>query len=118
MFTGYFELKHLFGFLQNYNRISYLLSVDLALNRNANNDKEIFFGKEKVVDTPSIAKLVLKDIKFWVPQLRLNPELEVNLMKQMKSLEKIDVSYLKRIPNVLDISEGSNFTWTPSNLLS
>ena len=96
VFSGYFDFKHLFGFLQNYNRISYLLSVDLALNRNANNDQEIFFGKEKVVGTPK-AKLVLKDIEFWVPQLRLNPELEVNLMKQMKSLEKIYVTYFKQI---------------------
>ena len=89
VFSSFFELKHLSGSLQNYNRISYLLSVDLALNRNAN--KEILFSKEKVVGTPSKAKLVLKDIEFWVPQLRLNTELEVNLMKQMKSLEKIDV---------------------------
>ena len=67
VFTCYFELKHMFGFLRNYNRISYLLSVDLALNRNTNNDNELFFGKEKVVGTPSKAKLVLKDIEFWVP---------------------------------------------------
>ena len=39
-------------------------------------------------------------------------------MKQMKSLEKIDVTYLKRIPYFLDIPENSNFTWTPSNLSS
>ena len=117
VFTGYFSLKHLFGFLQCYNRISYLLSVDLALNRNANNDKEIFFGKEKVV-AGTKAKLVLQDIELWVPQYRLNPELEIEVMKQMKSIENVDVSYLKRIPNVLDIPEGSNFTWTPSNLSS
>ena len=71
-----------------------------------------------MIGTPSKAKLVLKDNEVWVPQLRLNPELEVDLMKQMKSLEKIDVTYLKRIPNVLDIPEGSNFSWTPFNLSS
>ena len=118
VFTGYFPLKQLFGFLQCYNRIIYLLSIDLSVTRNANNDKEIFYGKEKVVGTSSKAKLVLKDIELWIPQYRLNPELEVDVMKQMKSIEKIDVSYLKRIPNVLDIPEGSNFTWTPSNLSS
>ena len=85
VFSGYFELRYLFGFFQSYDRISYLLSVEIALNRNANNDKDIFFGKEKVVSTPSKAKLVLKDIELWVPQLRLNPELNVNLMNQMKS---------------------------------
>ena len=39
-------------------------------------------------------------------------------MEQMKSLDKIDVLFLKRISSVLNIPVGSNFTWTPSNLSS
>ena len=118
VFTGYFPLSQLFGFLQCYNRIIYLLSVDLSITRNANNDKEIFFGKEKTAGTASKVILVLQDVELWIPQYKLNPELEVDVMNQMKSIENIDVSYLKRIPNVLDIPEGSNFSWTPSNLSS
>ena len=78
-FEGFFPLKQLFGFLYSYNKITYLLSIDLALNRNANNDKSIFFGKEKVGVT-SKARLVLKDLELWVPQLRLNPSLEVSVI--------------------------------------
>ena len=39
-------------------------------------------------------------------------------MQQMKSLDKIDVLFLKRITAVLDIPVGSNYSWTPSNLSS
>ena len=57
VFSGYFELRHLYGFFQSYDRISYLLSVEIGLNRNANNDKEIFFGKEKVYVHVHLLKL-------------------------------------------------------------
>ena len=113
-FEGFFPLKQLFGFLYSYKRITYLLSIDLVLNRNANNDKSIFFGKEKIVagvTTPSKSKLVLKDIVLRVPEIRLNPLFEVNVMEQMKSLDKIDELFLKDLLLFLIFLLGLTLLW-------
>ena len=42
--TGMFPLKQLFGFLESYNRLLYLMKIKLTLNRNKDTDKKVFYG--------------------------------------------------------------------------
>ena len=113
LFEGFFPLRYLFGFLQCYGRVVYLLSIDLILNRKMHNDKEIFYGTTTKNWTEIKMNLQIKDLEFWIPQLKLNPDIEIDIIKQIKNTEEINVTFLKRLTANLNTNNESIFVWTP-----
>lgn len=109
-FEGSFPLKNLFGFLQCYNRIIFLISLEISLNRIINND-EIFYGA-----APNEAKLTIEDMELWIPQITLNPLLEVKLLERLNTNKDINVSFLNRISQSIDISNQAVYNWSVANL--
>lgn len=109
-FEGSFPLKNLFGFLQCYNRIIFLISLEISLNRIINND-EIFYGA-----APNEAKLTIEDMELWIPQITLNPMLEVKLLERLNTNKDINVSFLNRISQSIDISNQAVYNWSVANL--
>ena len=109
-FQGYFPLNTLFGFLEGYRRVLYTCQIELILNRNKN-DKLIFYGKQA-----SVASLTLQTLELHIPELTLNPKSEISLLERLNTDKEIKVNYLNRITNVMDVQQGSTFSFTIGNL--
>ena len=109
-FEGSFPLKNLFGFLQCYDRIIFLIPLEFSLNRIINND-EIFYGAPN-----DEAKVTIEDMELWIPQITLNPMLEVKLLERLNTNKDINVSFLNRISQSIDISNQAVYNWPVANL--
>ena len=109
-FEGRFPLKNLFGFLQCYNRVIFLIPIELTLNRKINND-EVFYGAASTA-----AKITFEEMELWIPEIRLNPELEVKMLQRLNTDKDINVSYLYRQAAKIDLPEGANYSWKPAFL--
>ena len=109
-FEGKFPLKNLFGFLQCYNRVIFLIPIELTLNRKINND-EVFYGA-----AASKAKIMFKEMELWIPEIRLNPVLEVKMLERLNTDKDINVAYLYRQVAKIDIPEGATYSWKPAFL--
>ena len=109
-FTGFFELKYLFGFLQNYNRLIHNTYIELSLTRYID-DKLIFYGADNTT-----AKLKLTNLELQIPALTLNPRSEVSLIDRLKTNKPIYVDYLNRINSEHVIPEGTFYSTTIGNL--
>ena len=109
-FAGMFPLRYLFGFLQYYNRVIFLIPIELSLTRVINND-EIFYGAANTA-----AKLTFEEMELWIPEIRLNPILEVKLLERLNTDKDINVAYLNRISQMIDIPEASTYSWKPAFL--
>ena len=48
--------------------------------------------------------------------MRLNPVLEVKLLERLNTDKDINVSYLNRISQMIDISQSSSYSWKPAFL--
>ena len=109
-FEGRFPLKKLFGFLQCYNRVIFLIPIELTLNRKINND-EVFYGAANTA-----AKITFEEMELWIPEIRLNPVLEVKMLQRLNTDKDINVSYLYRQAAKIDLPEGANYSWKPAFL--
>lgn len=109
-FEGIFELKYLFGFLQNYNRVAHNVFIELICNRNVNN-KLIFYGA-----ATTAAKLKLNTIELHIPEWTLNPRSEVKLLERLNSNKSIHVDYLNRICTTIDMGVGTSYSVKVANL--
>ena len=109
-FEGYFELKHLFGFLQNYNRVLHNVFIELICNR-LEGDKRLFYG---AADTK--AKLKLSTLELHIPEWTLNPHSEIKLLERLNSNKSINVNYLNRICSEFSMTEGSTYSIKVANL--
>jgi len=108
-FDGMFPLKTLFGFLENYNRVVHLLPIELIMNRKIDNEI-IFFGDQKAG-----LKLTIIELQLWIPEITLNPSLELKVLDRLHSDKPIMVDFLNRITSLIDIPSGSTFSWKPTN---
>jgi len=110
-FEGKFPLKNLFGFLQCYGRVIFNIPLSLTLNREINNEN-IFYGVAK-----SAAKIKFEELELWIPEIRLNPALEVKLLERLNIDKPIKVSYLYRQSAMIsDLSNGPTHTWKVATL--
>ena len=106
-FEGYFELKYLLGFLQNYDRVLQNVYIQLTLTRKLS-DSTIFFGDESAANKKG-ASLKLTTLELHIPELTLNPATELKLLERIRSNNSIIVSYLNRncVSNI-SLGKGTN----------
>ena len=90
-FTGYFPLNILFGSLQSFNRIVHSCQLELTLTRNVKDDL-IFYGAANTQ-----ANVKFNTIEWHIPELKLNPISEVNLLERLNSDKYININYLIEI---------------------
>ena len=109
-FTGYFPLNIIFGSLQCFNKIVYCCQLELILTRNIK-DELIFYG---IANTQ--ANLNFTTIEWHIPELKLNPKSEVNLLDRLNSDKEIKMNYLNRLCSVIDIQRGSTFSFQVANV--
>ena len=109
-FEGYFPLKNLFGFVQNYNRLLHNVFIELNCYRQVD-DKLIFYGKKD-----KVGKLTLLNLELHIPEWTLNPKIEVEMSERLNSNKPIKVSYLNRIVGKNSIEAGTNCSIKLSNL--
>ena len=103
-FTLGFRLKHLFGFLQDFNRVIFNTKIELILTRKID-DKLVFYGKED-----SAATLEIKTLELHVYEVSLEVVSEIKLIERLKSGNPIYVDYLERISGQMDLPEGTSYS--------
>ena len=82
-----FPLRQLFGFLESYNILLYLMQIKLTLNRNKDLDKKVFYG------TKGEGKIEIKSLELCLSELTLNPFLELELLERLKTDKPVAVNY-------------------------
>jgi len=103
---GRFPLNTLFGFLENYNRVVFLLPINIILNRKLN-DNDIFYGVKD-----SKAKIQFETLELWIPELSINPRSEVSLLDRLNKDKPISVNFLNRNGATTDLTIGNtNLSW-------
>ena len=84
------------------------------MNRKIDN-KEIFFGKAKAAGTDADlkAKCEFTELKWFIPEITLNPILQTRLLDRLRSTKPILVNYLKRITSKISVQPGTIYTFSP-----
>jgi len=104
--SGRFPLNILFGFLESFNRVVYLLPINIILNRKLN-DEDIFYGIKD-----SKAKIEFELLELWIPELSINPRSEVKLLDRLNKDKPISVNFLNRNGTTIDLTIGNtNLSW-------
>ena len=102
------KLKDLFGFADQ-EKITYGLGYTLTLKRNNNNDAII---RGNGVDA---AKVVVKDISWYIPHYIPSIENQQLLMDQLLNKDPTELSYAERIVFRRDVSTNNNWTFELGN---
>ena len=109
-FEGIFELKHLFGFLQNFDRVLHNVFIELICNRQVV-PKLLFYGAASTA-----AKLKINTLELHIPSWTLNPRSELKLLERLNTNKSIHVNYLNRICTTISMGQESTYSVKLANL--
>jgi len=99
------DLRHLFGFADDYDKVLYGIKHQLTLVRDS--DDNIIF-RENGVDA---GKVLLSKISWWVPHVTPSFETKVQLNKIIESKARTPIMYRSRWCESFAVTQTTNFTW-------
>lgn len=99
------NLRHLFGFADDYDKALYGIKHQLTLVRDTN-DNAIF--RDNGVDA---GKVTLSKVSWWVPHVTPSLEMKNELNKVMESKARIPMIYRSRWCDSISVPQTTNFTW-------
>ena len=103
------KLKDLFGFADQ-EKISYGLGYTLTSKRNSSNDAII---RGNGVDA---AKIVVKDISWYIPHYVPNLENQQLLLNQILNKDPTELTYIERTVFRKDVNTNNNWTFELGNI--
>jgi len=114
---GRFPLNTLFGFLENYNRVVFLLPINVILKRKLN-DEDILYGTGTGSGAGAVkptGKVEIESLELWIPELTVNPRTEVTLLDRLNKDKPVSVNFLNRNGTTNELAVGStNISWKVS----
>lgn len=105
MFSFRIPLKHIFGFCEDYDKISYGMKHTLSLVRKSDDDA-IFR-----LDAAGAGKVTLNKISWFVPQVFPNIELKTSLYKSIGQKKKFPLAYRMRQCESTVVPQAKDFSW-------
>jgi len=99
------DLRHLFGFADDYEKVLYGIKHQLTLVRDTN-DNAIF--RANGVDA---GKITLDKVSWWMPHVTPSFEMKHKLYKIIESKAQLPLIYRSRWCDSIAVPQTTNFTW-------
>lgn len=108
-FSFIIPFSHMFGFSE-YEKYLFNIRISLLLTRGSNT---LSLFKQDGVDN---GKIVLQDIIWRVPEIRLSPHAHADALRKINDNKEVAVSYTRRRDDMLEIPNGiRSHTWKLSD---
>ena len=104
-FSFVIPLKHIFGFAEDYDKITYGLRHVLTLVRQSDDDS-IFRGAAVAKGMVKLSKIALH-----MPRVLPNDQEKLSLMKVIESRSKIDVGFRMHQCDTITVPQSTTFSW-------
>ena len=98
-------LHHVFGYADDYDKISYGLRHILTLNRQGDNDAIFRAG------TVDAGKIVISKISWMMPRVLPNDKEKLKLIKLIESEESIQAGFRAHHCDTISVPEAQTFSW-------
>jgi len=99
------DLKHLFGFADDYEKVLYGIKHPLTLVRDTD-DNAIY--RANAVDA---GKIELSKVSWWVPHVTPSFEMKVKLNKIIESKSQLPMVYRSKWCDSISVPQTTNCTW-------
>ena len=104
-FSFVVPLKHIFGFAEDYDKVTYGLRQVLTMVRQGNN--EAIFRDAAIAP----GKIVISRISWFMPRVLPNDEERFSLMKMIEAKSKITVGFRMHQCDTITVNKSTTFSW-------
>ena len=104
-FSFIIPLKHIFGFADDYDKVTYGLRHVLTLVRQGNNDA-IFRAA-----AAAAGKVKLSKISWVMPRVLPNDQERLSLMKTIEAKSEVKVGFRAHYCDTISVPESTSFSW-------
>ena len=104
-FSFVIPLKHIFGFAEDYDKVTYGLRQVLTMVRQGNN--EAIFRDAAIAP----GKIVISRISWFMPRVLPNDEERFSLMKMIEAKSRITVGFRMHQCDTITVNKSTTFSW-------
>ena len=106
-FSFIVPLKHIFGCVDDYDKIVYGVSHSLIFNRRSTSNDAVFHA-----DGVAGGKVTLSKLQWYMPRVNPSDEVKLPLFNTISSKETLQIAFRSRKCEQISVAQAELFSWT------